>query len=299
MLSELSMSTARALLLTFRPHQWVKNLFAFVPLVFAKQLGSGAAAARESVAVLVFCALSSAVYAMNDVLDVERDRAHPTKRRRPVASGALSQRTARRASVALAAAGLVLASCLAWELGAIALAYLALNAGYSLRLKEIPFVDVASITAGFLLRVLGGSYAVSVPPSTWLLVCTGLLAAFLGFGKRSHELAHAADAGRTRRVLRHYRRGHLRTLLVALAVATVVAYAAYTQADHTVAFFGTRRLVWTVPFCVAGIARFHWLVVTVRPGSDSPTDVMLRDVPFLLNLLLWGAAVLGIIYHWP
>lgn len=290
--------TARALFTTLRPHQWVKNLFVLAPLVFAKTLGEPTAALRAALAALAFCALSGAVYALNDVLDVERDRAHPIKRRRPVPSGAISTRAALAWSAILAAGALAGSLLLAPRLALVAAGYLGLNLAYSLKLKQIAFVDVATIAVGFLLRVLAGAAAIPVPASGWLLLCTGLVAAFLGFGKRAHELGQmmsGGDVGRTRAVLEQYRREHLRAVLVVLAAATIVAYAAYTQASHTVEFFGTRHLVWTVPFCVAGIARFHWLV-TRRAHGDSPTEAMLRDLPFMANLVLWGLVVLAIIY---
>lgn len=297
------MGSARALIKTLRPHQWVKNLFVAAPVVFAKKLGDPAALGAAALAVAAFCALSGAVYVLNDVVDLEKDRAHPTKRRRPIASGALSVGAALTAGGVLAACALTSAFALAPAFGLVATGYLLLNLAYSFRLKEIPFLDVMSIAAGFLLRVLGGAYAIAVPPSPWLLACTALLAAFLGFGKRAHELAqatHLASAGeggigRTRRVLLHYREAHLRIALYALGVLTSVAYVFYTQAEHTIGFFGGRRMIWTAPFCVVGIARFLQ-IVTRRSEGDSPTDEMLRDGPFMANLVIWGVVVLAIIY---
>jgi 4-hydroxybenzoate polyprenyltransferase len=298
------MSAVVALIKTLRPHQWVKNLFVAAPLVFAKRLTDADAALTTVIAVAAFCALSGAVYAINDVLDVEKDRAHPTKRRRPIASGALSMRVAVATAVVLALGGMGTAFALSWKFGAVAAVYLVQNLAYSLQIKHVAWLDVAAIALGFLLRVLGGSFAIDVVPSFWLLVCTGLLAAFVGFGKRAHELVQATSAaesgqvvGSTRRVLQNYRLEHLNVALHALGAATTVAYGLYTLSAHTVSFFGTRWMVLTVPFCALGIWRFMRLV-TRQTGEtgDGPTEAMLRDWLFMANLALWGASVVAIIY---
>ncbi len=293
------MFPARALVQTLRPHQWVKNLFVAAPLVFAKQLTNVDMALRAAAAVAAFCALSGAVYALNDVLDVDKDRAHPTKRNRPIASGAISARFALTASAILATVALGGAAALGWRFAAVAAGYLVINLLYSLQIKHWAWLDVAAISVGFLLRVLGGAYALPVPASPWLLVCTLLLAAFLGFGKRAHELAQAqngeGEVGKTRRALERYQLSHIRVALYALGAATTAAYVFYTQAPHTVTFFGTRNMIFTAPFCALGMWRF--LVLATRRSGESPTEEMLRDGPFMLNLLLWGVAVLAIIYY--
>lgn len=285
-----------------RPHQWVKNLFVVAPLVFSKHLFDVAFATRTLIATLAFCALSGAVYAFNDLRDAELDRAHPLKRHRPIASGALSEQAAMVLFGVLALAGLAASAALAWSLAAVALAYLVLNLAYSTGLKRIAYLDVTIIAAGFLLRVLAGGLAIHVPLSSWLIACTVLLSSMLGFGKRAHEvsLAHAAgrDPTETRSSLRGYSTSTLTWIMLALAVTTMVSYALYTQDARTVAFFGTRQLVWTLPFCVLGIFRYLQLALW-RPRAQSPTEAMLRDPLFLANLALWGLAVLAIIYDLP
>jgi decaprenyl-phosphate phosphoribosyltransferase len=288
-----------AILLTLRPHQWVKNLFVVAPLVFSKHLFEHSFALRTALATLAFCALSGAVYAFNDVRDAAADRQHPIKRRRPIAAGDLPE------GIALVVAGLLAlgaiggAALLSLPLAGVAAGYLAVNLCYSLWLKQVAFVDVGLIAAGFLLRVLAGTFAIDVPPSPWLLACTGLLAMMLGFGKRAHELLLAARAGKdataTRAALAGYSPTTLRWVLGALALATCLAYAAYTQDHRTVLFFGTRDLVWTLPFPVLGILRFLQLALW-RPRPHSPTEAMLRDPLFLLNIAAWGVAVLAIVY---
>ena len=293
------LSTARAILATMRPRQWVKNLFVLAPLVFSKNLTDLTLAGRAAVAVAAFCLLSGAVYAFNDVRDVEGDRRHPSKRRRPIAAGRLGERTALIAAALMAAGALAACGALSLPLLLVAAGYLINNLAYSLALKNVAFLDVLLIAVGFLLRVMAGGYAIDVPVSPWLLACTGLLACLLGFGKRAHELLQAeaaqVDARTTRESLAGYRVRHLRWAMTLLAFATSAAYGLYTQDPHTVGFFNTRSLIFTLPFCLLGIARFAQLALW-RGGDDSPTDAILRDPPFLLNLAGWAIAVVVIIY---
>jgi decaprenyl-phosphate phosphoribosyltransferase len=286
-----------AILKSARPHQWVKNVF-FVgaPLVFARRIDDTTALSHTSIAVAGFCLISSSVYLLNDLVDVEKDRAHPLKRLRPIASGALSIRQAKLAALVLALGGLALNLALGALLAAIAAVYLLQNLAYSFRLKHVPFVDVSSIAFGFLLRVLAGALAIPVEPSFWLLICTLLLAAFLGFGKRAHELRTSGTrGGDQRKVLDRYDPKVLRFLLWLLAGLTVLAYAIYTQSPHALAFFGTRRLLLTVPFVAFGVYRFIW-ITHGKVDSESPTDSMLGDAPFMVNLLGYALAIVAIIY---
>ncbi|HEY7957419.1 MAG TPA: decaprenyl-phosphate phosphoribosyltransferase [Polyangia bacterium] len=289
-----------AILQTARPKQWVKNLF-FVaaPLVFSKHLGDPHEALRAAFAVALFCALSSAVYLLNDVVDLEKDRVHPTKCKRPIAAGRLSVRAAKVAAAILGPGSIALGLTLGLDFALVAAGYLVLNIAYSLVLKQHVYVDVLSIATGFLLRVVGGALAIGVSTSPYLLVCTVLIACFLGFGKRAHELAAAGlRAGRQRKVLERYRPELLRAALWATGLATLVSYILYTRAAHTLAFFHTERMVFTAPFAAFGLARFGQLV-TRSDSADSPTDAMLRDWPFLLNIALWAVAIVLIIYFRP
>lgn len=291
-------NTARALVRTMRPRQWVKNVFVAAPLVFARHLLDPAYAARTGLAVLAFCALSGAVYAFNDVHDAEADRQHATKRHRPIASGELSEAAALVFAAVLALGSLAGCLALSWELAVIAALYLAQNLAYSLGLKKVAFVDVGLIASGFLLRVLAGATAIAVPASRWLLLCTALLALFLGLGKRGHELAWATRTRRateTRAALAGYRIGVVRIALIVLAVITCAAFIAYTLYPHTIEFFGTDRLVYVAPFVVLGMIRFLILALW-RPGDDSPTDAMLRDPWFLADLTGATAMTLYAIY---
>ncbi len=292
------MGPALGLIKTIRPHQWVKNVFVAAPLVFSRHLTDPAYVARTAVAVLAFCLLSGAVYAFNDVRDVEQDRAHPKKRHRPIAAGVLSERAALTSAAALAAVALGACMVIAWPLAGVAAGYLVQNVAYSLRLKHIAFVDVAVIASGFLLRVLAGAAAIAVPASGWLLLCTALLATLLGLGKRAHELSWAERAGhatQTRAALAGYRIPVVRVAMLVLALGTCGAYLAYTVDPHTIAFFGTDRLAYSTPFVVLGIVRFLGLALW-WPKDDSPTEAMLRDPWFLAILSGAVTTIVGVIY---
>lgn len=279
---------------TLRPHQWVKNLFVFAPVVFAKELGTLEALLRSLGAVLVFCLAAGAVYTLNDIVDVEKDRAHPTKRNRPIASGRVPVHVASAFAAFLFAISVAGAVFLGIPFTLTAVSYIVLNLGYSFWLKNVFVVDVLCIGVGFLLRVQGGCFAVSVKPSLWLLGCTFLLALFLALGKRRKELEVGGD--RVRSVLRYYTPRLVTVLMYAMAVLTAFAYTAYTLAPHTTEFFGTRWFVATVPFVLFGLVRYV-TIVGRDAGSESPTDAMLRDAPFILNILAWTGVVLGIIYY--
>jgi decaprenyl-phosphate phosphoribosyltransferase len=288
----------RALIKTIRPQQWVKNVFVAAPLVFARHLGDPAYALRTALAVLAFCALSGAVYAFNDVRDIEADRVHPKKKFRPIAAGAISERAALSWAALLATTALAGCFILSWKLGVYAALYLAQNVAYSVKLKHIAFVDVSLLASGFLLRVLAGAAAIDVPASGWLLLCTGLLATFLGLGKRAHELAWASRTGnehQTRAALAGYSLPVLRVAMLGLAVVTCAAYVAYTLDEHTVRSFGTDRLVYSAPFVALGILRFLMLALW-RPTDDSPTEAMLKDPWFLVDLAGAAAVIIYVIY---
>jgi decaprenyl-phosphate phosphoribosyltransferase len=289
---------AGALLRALRPHQWVKNLFVAAPLLFSKNLLSLPHITRTTAAMVLYSFLSSAVYLINDLFDIEKDRIHPVKRHRPIASGVLPLPAARGAAAALLIVSLGLSFPLGLGFFAYAASYLILNLAYSLQLKNIPFVDVLCIATGFLLRVLAGAAVIDVVPSPWLLLCTFLLACFLGFGKRAHELMNSDDSAQAharRPVLARYRRKTLLVMLWGIALLTCAAYVAYTVSPHTIHFFGTSALLYTAPFAVVGVLRFLQLVNRCT-DADSPTEAMLKDAPFIVNLGLWVAMVVSTIY---
>ena len=274
----------------------MKNLFVLVPLVFAHRLDHAELAWRSAAAFAAFCAAASAVYLLNDLRDRESDRLHPVKRHRPIAAGALGAGTAAGAAVVLAGGALGLA----WRLGpgfSTCLGiYLVLNVLYSLGLKRIVILDVMTIALGFVLRVEAGALAIAVEVSSWLLLCTIFVALFLGFAKRRHELAlQPASAAGTRAVLEHYNLTFVDQMINVVTASTVVSYALYTVDPATAVRLGTRNLVMTVPLALFGIFRFLFLLYQ-KPDLASPTDAILHDLPFLVNLVLWGALVLVLIY---
>ena len=274
----------------------MKNLFVVVPLVFAHRLDHAELAWRSAAAFAAFCAAASAVYLLNDLRDREADRLHPVKRLRPIAAGQLGPGAALVAAVVLTAAALAIA----WRLGAgfsICLGiYLTLNVLYSLGLKRIVILDVMTIALGFVLRVEAGALAIAVEVSSWLLLCTIFVALFLGFAKRRHELAlQPAAASGTRKVLEHYNLTFVDQMINVVTASTVVSYALYTVDPATAARLGTRHLVATVPLALFGIFRFLFLLYQ-KSDLASPTDAILHDPPFLVNLLLWGVTVLTLIY---
>ncbi|MCA9596714.1 MAG: decaprenyl-phosphate phosphoribosyltransferase [Myxococcales bacterium] len=282
---------------TVRPHQWVKNVFVLAPVVFAKEIFDPVLLVRAGGAFLVFCLLAGAVYTMNDIADVESDREHPVKRYRPIASGRVPMGFARGLVVALVAVSLVGASASSFKYMAVAGAYFILNVAYSSKLKHVAYLDVGCISAGFVLRVVGGGFATHISVSSYLLLCTALLALFLGFGKRRHELTGSAErAGKQRAALESYTKGGLDVALGITGLATIAVYIAYTLDPRTQAFFKTEWLWPSTLFVALGVYRFLHLVRS-RPKSESPTQEMLKDGPFVGIVLLWVVLVLWVVYH--
>jgi decaprenyl-phosphate phosphoribosyltransferase len=297
----------RGLIKTLRPHQWVKNLFVLAPIVFSKDVllhtAQGPAlnllvTGRALAATGVFCLLAGAVYTINDLVDIEADRIHPIKRDRPIASGLVPERPARAMAGGLVAVSLAAAYYLAPALALIALVYFAENIAYSFKLKQVAFVDVGLIAFGFVLRVLAGGIATDVRVSAYMLACTALLALFLGFGKRRHELA-LENASKQRAALEAYTPRSLNIALAVTGTSTLLTYVAYTLDPATRAFFNSNYLWLTAPFTAMGIVRFL-LLVSGRAGrgvrAESPTQEMLRDVVFVLILVLWFAVVVAVVY---
>jgi len=278
-----------------RPHQWVKNCFVLAPVVFAKHLTHPSIIKSAIGAFGVFCLLSGAIYTLNDIVDVKADRVHPVKRFRPIASGQVPVPLAKAMLV-----GLLLTSFGGAMLGppmfvGVAAAYFVLNIAYSFGLKKIAYLDVGCIAAGFVLRVLAGGFATGTPISGYMVGCTALLALFLGFGKRRHELA-GANASKQRAALEAYSPRVLTFALAATGIATIATYLAYTLDHATQRFFQNPYLWATTIHPLYGVIRFLQLVVG-RPKAESPTQEILRDVPFMLNIIMWILEVVFIVYR--
>ena len=290
-------SAVANLIISLRPDQWTKNLLVFAALVFAVKLLDPAALAHASAAFLIFCALSGAVYLINDVSDREADALHPIKRMRPIASGALSPVVGLSWAMALSVVALAAAYWLQPLFAVSASAYLALFVLYTRWLKHIVILDVMSIAIGFVLRAEAGGLVIGVPVSDWLLVCTILGALFLGLAKRRHEITMLGDGAKGhRRILEEYDPYLLDQMIAIVAAATLVVYVIYCASPETAERFGTRLLVLTTPFPIYGIFRYLYLVHR-KHGGGSPSDMLLRDRPLLSCVALWGIAVILIIYR--
>lgn len=272
---------ARALLAALRPRQWTKNLLLFAGIIFAAKLGDAHRWVEAVAAFVAYCAASSAAYLVNDVRDRHADRLHPVKRRRPIARGELTTRTALGAAAGLAAVALAVAAAL----GPLSLAslagFVALQAAYSLRLKAFELVDVLAIAGLFVIRAAAGAVAVDVRISDWLLLCTFLLALFLALAKRRAELS--LGEVRARPTLSGYTPALVDQLLAIVAGATIAAYAAYSLTAHD-----SRWLVATLPFVVHGV--FRYLLLLHRRGlGEEPDALLVEDVPLLLTVAGWAA----------
>jgi 4-hydroxybenzoate polyprenyltransferase len=302
-------SLVKGLIKTIRPHQWVKNLFVAAPMFFHKDvfLSTPAGPAlnltvtgRAALATAVFCLLAGSVYTINDVVDVEADRAHPVKRHRPIPSGVVPLPLAKTMAAALVMISLGVGFLLDWRFVAVAALYFVENVAYSFKLKKVAFLDVGLIAFGFVLRVIAGGLATDTHVSGYMLACTALLALFLGFGKRRHELA-GSHAGKTRASLEAYTPAALNVALGISGTATAATYVAYTLDPDTRAFFNSDWLWLTAPFTVFGIVRFLMLVSgragRGRKKSELPTQEMLSDVPFVLNLVAWVIVVVAVVYR--
>jgi 4-hydroxybenzoate polyprenyltransferase len=288
---------ARDLLASLRPDQWTKNLIVFAGLVFSEQLFTPAATARSSGTFVIFCALSSAMYLVNDLRDRSRDRLHPGKATRPIADGRIP------ATVAFCLAGLLLvggiggAFLLEPRLGVVALSFAGLLSLYTLVLQEIVILDVLTIAAGFVLRAVAGAVVLAVPISQWLLVCTLLLALFLALTKRRQEVVTLGAAATTHRpTLGRYSTGVLDQMVTIVAGATLVSYAVYTTSAETAGNFETNLLTLTIPFPVYGVLRYLMLVHDDR-SDPGPSDILLSDRPLALCVVGWGLSVALIIYR--
>ena len=285
------------LLSAMRPRQWAKNVFVLAPLVFARQLDDPRVLGRALLAFAAFSLLASAVYLFNDIRDREEDNRHPRKRGRPIAAGRLPVPMAAMAAALLAVAALAMGLALGGRLAAILVAYLIANLLYSLRLKRVVILDVMVLSVGFVLRVMAGGVAVGVEVSAWLILCTSFLALFLAFSKRRHELMLLADeASEQRQVLTHYSPAFLDQMINVVTAGTVVSYAVYAISPETVEKFDTRDLIFTMPFVLFGIFRYLYLIYQ-RPSERNPTEAILVDKPFLINILLWVASVVWVIYR--
>lgn len=283
------------LLRSLRPHQWTKNIFVFAPLAFSSRLFDLDAVIRSTGTFLVFCAAASAIYLGNDLADRERDRLHPLKRLRPLAAGTLSAATAIATAIGLTTAAVAGAISLGSGLTWVVTAYLAINVLYSLFLKHIVILDIMAVSSGYVLRVIAGALVLDVKTSTWLLLCTTFLALFLSASKRRHEIVLLEqEAANQRRVLADYSPALIDQMINVFTAGTLLSYALYAVSPDTAERFGT-SLAYSLPFVLYGILRYLYLIYQTT-DPHNPTEVVLRDLPSMINGALWLAAVTYIVY---
>ena len=284
------MSRLRALFISTRPRQWVKNALVFIPLVSSSSFRSIEAVERNTLAAVAFTLLASAVYLLNDIADRECDRAHPQKKSRPIAAGALSVFMAASAGFVFAGVSLAMSALLGWKVLAVLALYGICNLAYSLRLRREPVLDVLLVSAGFVMRPLAGAYAIPVRVSSWLFVVSLLLALALALLKRRAEMVNLEKiAVAIRPTLGCYSVRFLDQLIAIVTGAGIISYALYTfQSEHSEA------LVATLPFFLYGVFRYLYLVYECGAGG-SPEDILLRDRPLQIDALLFMAAIVAIL----
>jgi 4-hydroxybenzoate polyprenyltransferase len=281
----------KSLLRLLRPHQWLKNGFVFVGLLFGHAWNDPVKVQLAVTAFIAFSLLASGVYIFNDLIDREQDRQHPKKRLRPLASGTVSVPAALTLAALCLGGGLLLAFTRAGQAPWLFVAYLAMNIGYTLGLKHIVILDVFIIAAGFMLRLLVGTLGLGIAPSQWLLLCGLMLTLFLGFAKRRAELlALAEDSGGHRRVLDHYSPELLDQFITVAAAGTLVSYSLYTVSADTIALHGTAGLIYTLPFVLYGMFRYLFLLHR-RGGGGDPAQELLSDPHLIVVFIGWLSLV--------
>lgn len=278
--------------ISLRPSQWTKNLFLIAPLIFAGEF-SGEKILLSFSAFLIFSLLSGGLYIFNDLVDRERDRQHPQKRLRPIAAGKLSPAIARLAGLLFTLLALVLSLLLGPTFTLICFSFACLMVAYSLLLKGLPILDILTVAFSFVLRVEAGASAIAVPASTWIILCTFLLAILLATGKRRGELLSLrASAPSHREVLRDYPLPFLDQIMSISASACIISYALYTFFSST--GFKHPLLIWTIPFVIYGISRYLYLAYKTNL-TEFPDQAIVKDVPLLISVLLWALLCISLI----
>jgi 4-hydroxybenzoate polyprenyltransferase len=294
-------TTLRYLFKAMRPHQWIKNVFVFAAIGFSEQrLWTQSDKLLLTLAgFAVFCMAASAIYLINDLVDIEKDRAHPRKRHRPLASGKISPTLATIAAIVLAITSLPLAYLVDPDFGflTVLMVYIIVQGIlYSYWLKNIVIFDILTVTAGFVLRAVAGAVILSIHITPWLLVCVALLALFISIGKRRHELILLDQgAGEHRRILSEYSVPMLDQMMSIVTASIIMAYSMTTFSAPAVPQEPYPALMMTIPFVVYGLFRYLYLIYQ-RDGGGSPDELVLKDLPLALDIFLWGVTVLGILF---
>ncbi len=280
-----------------RPKQWIKNLFVFAPILFAGKLLDFPLLIQNLLAFVSFCCISSSVYILNDIVDVEADRVHKKKRYRPIAAGYVQEREAKILFVIMVIAALVLAFSISVLFAVVVIAYFVNNLLYSFKIKNIVLLDVFSISIGFMLRVIAGAVAIDVSISSWMIITTIFISLFLGISKRRAELSgpNQENLEKQRKVLSDYDVLFADQLNTIAATGTIISYALYTVSEKALQSFHTDKLIYTTPFVIYGIFRYLYLLHQKNLG-ESPTQIVTKDLPIIINSLFWLLACAFIIY---
>ncbi|WP_010246071.1 decaprenyl-phosphate phosphoribosyltransferase [Acetivibrio cellulolyticus] len=281
-----------AYLRLLRPKQWIKNLFVFAPLIFAKHVFEYVYLKKVVAAFIIFCLISSSVYLLNDIIDCEKDRHHPKKKNRPIASGVISKVEGGILLAVLLPLVLAVAFYVERYFGFVILLYFINNVLYSFKVKHLVILDVMSIAVGFLLRVIGGALVIRVYISPWILLCTLLLSLFLGFSKRRNELVILeTGAENHRKILEEYSLEFIDNMLSIITASTVMAYSLYTFSTNN----GNYNMMITIPFVLYGIFRYQYIIYKKKEGG-SPEETVLSDIPLIISIVLWGILSIVILY---
>lgn len=280
-----------------RVPQWIKNFFVFVPLLFSQHLFDKDYFFTALLAFVVFCLASSFIYVINDIIDIEADKAHPIKKNRPLPSGVISSQSALIVAIVLVAAIVILIPQLNQEFHYFVAAFVLLNVLYSFWFKHIVILDVFSIAMGFSIRVLAGAVVISVPISSWLILTTMFISLFLGVMKRHSELILVAESENapSRKVLSQYSLNFADQMATVAAAGVIICYALYTVSERTVSAFGTENLIYTTPFVVYGIFRFMYLEYISNKG-DNTTKIVFSDLQIILTVIIYTITTILIIY---
>lgn len=278
-----------------RPKQWTKNAAIFAALIFDEKLFSAYALQKTVLGFFLLCLVSGTVYIINDLVDIEKDRAHPKKRHRPIASGAISQKTALLAAIILPLIVLPLSYMLDVVFGLLMTFYLVIQLLYSFKLKHIVIIDVMTIAAGFVIRVGAGVSLIEVARfSPWLYVCTTLLALFMGLGKRRQEVILVNNSGKnTRSILAEYTIKFLDDMIIIVAASAIMAYSLYTFSAPNLP--NNHWMMLTIPFVIYGIFRYLYNL-HILDGNGDPSEVLLQDRPIQVTVILWGLSATAILY---
>jgi 4-hydroxybenzoate polyprenyltransferase len=278
--------------------QWIKNFFIFVPLVFSQHLFEPEYVKLSLLGFIIFSLVSSSIYIINDLIDINEDKLHPVKKFRPIPAGLIVKNIAIATAFILAVGSFALLSLTNIKFGGTVITYFLITILYSLKLKNIVILDVFTIAAGFMLRILGGAFIINVEISSWLILTTMFISLFLAVMKRRSELKFVStdDAGSTRKVLVHYSTEFIDQMSTVTSAGVIICYALYTVSQRTVTIFKTEHLIYTTPFVVFGIFRYMFLVYIGKKGENT-TEILVSDLPMIFNIIIYVLVVIAIIYN--